>query len=183
MRSATQKIVDELLVMHCQDGRPGAMDKLVRRWHRPLWRHARRLTGKPDAAWEVVQEAWVGICRGLGRLDDAARFRPWAYRIVTNKAADWIRKRQRGRADQFDEQTAPPPALARDDGAVDRVRAGLARLGVEHRTVMSLRYLDGFTVAEIAHVLDVPAGTVKSRLHNARNELKRILEPDRPRDH
>ena len=66
--------IDALLVMRCQDGGADALDALVRRWQRPLWRYALGLTGRADEAWEVMQEAWLGIVRGIPGLRDPARF-------------------------------------------------------------------------------------------------------------
>jgi RNA polymerase sigma factor (sigma-70 family) len=102
MVDSEEQLVDELLVMKCQDGDAGAMDRLVCCWQKRLWRYAYRLTDSPEAAWEVTQESWLGIIRGLSRLHDPARFRPWAYRIVTNKANDWLRKKAGGRRLQAD---------------------------------------------------------------------------------
>jgi RNA polymerase sigma factor (sigma-70 family) len=95
MADRREQLVDELLVMDAQSGRVKAMEMLVCRWQKRLWRYACRLTGSPEAAWDVTQEGWLGIVRGLSRLSDPARFRPWAYRIVTNKANDWISKSAR----------------------------------------------------------------------------------------
>src|SRR4030042_5729298 len=90
--NSVERIIDEILVMDCQSGRVKAMELLVNRWQKRLWQYARNLTGDTEAAWDITQESWLGIIRGIGRLDDPARFRPWAYRIVPNKVNDWIRK-------------------------------------------------------------------------------------------
>ncbi len=71
-----EQIVDELLVMDAQNGRAKAMELLASRWQERLWRYAWRLTGDTEAAWDVTQEAWLGIVRGIMRLNDPARFRP-----------------------------------------------------------------------------------------------------------
>lgn len=182
MRPPSGQLRDELLVMAAQDGRAAAMDELVARWQPRLWRHAFRLTGRREAAWDVIQDAWLAIIRGLRRLADPARFRPWAYRIVTHKASDWIRRHQRDRAVRSGLDDAPPP-VGKDGRAeqdrldeVDSVRAALARLPGGQRIVLILHYLDELPVAEIAHVLNIPPGTVKSRLHNGRAELRRLLK-------
>ncbi len=177
MRRPEQRVLDELLVMRCQDGNAEALDLLVRRWQRPLLRHAYRLTGNADAAADAAQEAWMGIIRGIGRLDDAARFRAWAFRIATRKAIDWIRRRQRrrGRVEPLGARDVAAAPAADTDGAADM----LARLPADQRALLSLKYLEEFTNAEIAEALGIPEGTVKSRLHHARNELRRLLEGDR----
>lgn len=177
MTGPSEQIVDEILVMDCQSGRPQALDLLVGRWQKRLWRYACRLTGNPEAAWEVTQESWLGIVRGIRRLNDPARFRPWAYRIVTNKANDWIKKKSTRAASQTDELIDKP---SRDDRQANETSADLQailrRLGERSRTVLTLYYLEEFGLAEIAGILHIPAGTVKSRLHTARAEFKRLWQ-------
>ncbi|MHC4562902.1 MAG: RNA polymerase sigma factor [Planctomycetota bacterium] len=175
MRPASQQARDELIVMRCQDGDVDAMDELVARWQQPLWRHACRLVGRADAAWEVVQDSWLGIIRGLGRLDDPKRFRPWAYRIVTYKAADWIRRHKRRKA-VHDELSFDPPTDGHwGDEETEAIHAALAKVPAGQRMVLVLHYIDELPVLEIAVVLDIPEGTVKSRLHNGRARLRELL--------
>jgi RNA polymerase sigma-70 factor (ECF subfamily) len=173
----SERVLDELLVLRCQDGEANAFEELVGRWQRKLLRHALHLTGDADGANDVVQEAWFAIVRGIGRIDDPARFPAWAYRIVTHKAADWVRKRQRRQA--VEDALEPPRPTAVPEGAnddVDALRAALRNLPRDARGVLSLHYLDGLGVRDIARALGIPAGTVKSRLFNARNKLKQVLE-------
>jgi len=186
MRPSASQLRDELLVMAAQDGQAAAMDALVARWQERLWRHAFRLIGRREAAWDVLQEGWLAIIRGLRRLDDPARFRPWAYRIVTHKAADWIRRRRDRRTQSPLDDTTPPADHGRPDSAriddVDETRAALAGLNGRQRIVLVLHYIDELPVAEIADVLNIPPGTVKSRLHHGRAELKRRLERNTPEE-
>jgi RNA polymerase sigma-70 factor (ECF subfamily) len=173
-----ERILDELLVLRCREGSRAAFGLLVERWQERLWRHAHRLTGRTDVAWDVLQEAWISITKGLAGLDDPARFGPWAYTIVTRRAADW------GRRDGPDEAAVPladerepsaPVPEPSDD--VDALRTALARLPGEQRALLSLHYVDGFDVAAIAEILAVPEGTVKSRLHTAREHLRGRIDP------
>lgn len=183
MQRSPDDIQDELLVLRCQNGEPEALDALVARWQPRLWRLAARLTADRDAARDVAQDSWLAIVRGLRRLDDPARFRAWAYRIVANQCVDWIRRRAvrrdaaAGLRDLASAQSDDPRPLGLDDvDPVARLRAALRRLPADQRTVLSLHHLDGLSVLEIAAVLDVPAGTVKSRLHKARGQLRSTLE-------
>ncbi len=180
MSKATRQLQDELLVLMAQDGEAAAWDELVSRWQKPLWRHACRLTGRAEAAWDVMQDAWLAMVRGLGRLDDPRRFRAWAYRITTRRAVDWVRRRQRDRhgqdhLEQAQQLSDSPDEIAATDSAHD-VRAALAKIPDNYRIVLTLYYLDELSVHEIADVLSIPAGTVKSRLHHGRDELRRHLE-------
>ncbi len=168
-------IEDQLLVMDAQEGDRKAMGKLVERWQKQLWGHAYRLTGEVEAAWEVTQQSWLAIIRGLRWLDDPAKFRGWIYRIVTNKSADWVRKQQKRRQSvSLDTVTEPAQSPAPESCTAEL----LNRLDVAKRTVLSLYYFEQLSVAEVGVALGIPAGTVKSRLSAARNALREILERD-----
>jgi RNA polymerase sigma-70 factor (ECF subfamily) len=166
---------DDLLVMQAQDGDAEAMEALVRRWQRRLWTHAYRLTGRSEAAWDITQQSWLAIIKGLGRLHDPASFRAWAYRIVANKGMDYVRSQ-------------PPAATRPTPDAVERrpprqesdaiLRDLLNRLEPAKRALLVLYYLEGLTVPEIGFVLGIPPGTVKSRLHASREELKKLWRQD-----
>lgn len=166
---------DELLVMHAQDGDAEAMEALVRRWQRRLWAYAYRLTARSEAAWDITQQSWLAIIKGLRRLQDPASFRAWAYRIVANKAMDHLKSQP---------AAAPRPAAeaveqrpARQESHVI-LRDLLNRLDPAKRALLVLYYLEGLTVPEIGFVFGVPPGTVKSRLHASRAELKKLWQQD-----
>ncbi len=181
MTRTPEDIQDELLVLRCQDGAEDALKTLIARWQPRLGRLAWRLTGEREAARDIVQDAWLSIVRGLRRLDDPARFRSWAYRILGNKCADWTRRRvaQRRITRELQATATDCSEPLEDRGSandVTRIRVALTTLPDDQRAILSLRYLDEMAVAEIAGVLSVPAGTVKSRLFHARTRLKRALE-------
>jgi RNA polymerase sigma-70 factor (ECF subfamily) len=169
MRDRSSDPVDDLLVMQAQDGDRRSMEELVRRWQRRLWAHAYRLTGTSDAAWDVTQQAWVAIIKGLGRLGDASRFRAWAYRIVSNKAMDHIASRRPG----AQREAVIMSGSARQEHAA-MLREALGRLEPEKKALLVLYYLEGLSVSELAFVLRTAEGTVKSRLHAARAEFRRL---------
>jgi RNA polymerase sigma-70 factor (ECF subfamily) len=169
---------DELLVIRCQLGEPAAFDELIHRWEEPLWRYARRVTGHDDAADDVTQDVWVRVIRGIGRLRDGERLRAWLFGIARRTLMDRLRVKY----------AAPPPSdvdvnvLAAVDAGAEELEADLAavqeelsRLPVTERDVLSLFYLEELSLQEVAEVLDVPVGTVKSRLFRARQLLRREM--------
>jgi RNA polymerase sigma factor (sigma-70 family) len=171
-------------VLAAQGGDEEAFQALLRRWLPAMARLARRLTGDPDAAAEVTQEACLAIVRGLGQLEDPATFESWVRRIVANKAADWIRRRQRQR--HVERSVAPEIAeahrarrrlgvSAEPPETIRLVRQAVRALPPCLQAVVGLHYGEGRSVAEAAGILGVPLGTVKSRLHNARLQLKAII--------
>ncbi len=174
-----ERINDELLVIRVQEGAAEAFTELVQRWQDRLWRLAWRLTDDEQAAWDVLQDAWIVISRRIRRLADPAAFPAWAYRITSNKSRDWIRRRRRIR--RADEAYGGRRREADSGGNPTQhanLRDALADLSGRDRAILSLRYEDDFSTAEIAEILGIPSGTVKSRLHYARQRLRQFLEED-----
>ncbi|MFP4054591.1 MAG: RNA polymerase sigma factor [Phycisphaerae bacterium] len=178
MADPTRDILDRYLVLRAQDGDERALGELITRWQPRLYRYACRLTCDSDGAWDVLQEAWVSAIRGLRRLDDAGRFRPWIYRIVTCRCADWIHRRRRQRGQPPLDDAPAPSSAANGDELTRHVGELLAMLSAGQRAVLTLYYLDDFSVGEIAEIARVPAGTVKSRLHHARQAFRELWSRD-----
>jgi RNA polymerase sigma-70 factor (ECF subfamily) len=173
MNRSAEQVRIEWLVLRCQSGDAFALAELVTIFQPRLVKHACYLC-RPDeaAALDAVQESWLAIVRGINRIEDPATFRAWAYRIVTNKCADRIRSIVRER-EAMDRR---PPIASHDATEDSVVLDAMVKVGPDQRAILSLRYLEDMSTREIAAVLEVPEGTVKSRLHQARNELKQILE-------
>jgi RNA polymerase sigma-70 factor (ECF subfamily) len=169
---AVEQLVDEILVMDCQSGSVKAMEMLVSRWQKRLWRYAFNLTGDTEAAWDITQESWLGVIKGLRKLKDTARFRSWAYRIVINKTNDWIRKSKAVKRTEIGELQDQKQTDKYDTG----VRELLEKLDMRKKVVLSLYYFEQLSVPEIGAALKIPNGTVKSRLHSARKELKELYQ-------
>ncbi len=173
MTRARLHLEDQLLVMDAQDGIATAMETLVKRWQQRLWRHAHRLTGDREAAWDVTQSAWYDIIRRLGKLHDPASFPAWAYKITTCKSIDWIKKKKRNKSVPIENVET----MAADSKPTSELGELIAKLDIDKRAVLSLYYFEELSIAEISEILKIPTGTVKSRLHTARNELKKRMNP------
>ena len=130
------------------------------------------------AAEDIAQEAFLSAIRNLDRFDRRRPFGPWLHRIVVNRAIDWARARSLRR-----EISESPDAADFDTGDLgtfsDGVAAGLSSLSPEHRAVIVLRYLLDYTPGEIADLLDLPRGTVNSRLRRGLDRLETILDTER----
>jgi len=180
-KAAAARLVDSYMVGQARLGGRRAFDELVRRWHRPLVAHAWRLTGDGETARDAVQAAWLEIVRGLPGLRDDAAFPAWAFRIVSRRAARAIDARRRER-DLASAIAAEPSDenLSDSDDAGDAERARLQRaiaaLPSAQRAAIGLFYGEDMSVAETAVALDVPVGTVKTRLMHARRALRAALE-------
>lgn len=182
MASTPDRVLDELLVLKCRTGDVDAFGLLVQRWDRRLRSHAWYLTHDREVTKDIVQETWLEIISSIHRLKVPAAFRGWAFRIVSNKAADWIRRQTHQRAVQI--EAAQNQSVDLDDLTLDvdekdisqAVRVAIRALPASSQQILSMKYLDRMSTREIARVLDIPEGTVKSRLYHARDRLKQILE-------
>jgi RNA polymerase sigma-70 factor (ECF subfamily) len=165
---------DAALVRSAQGGSTEAVEELFRRhWpaaHRAAW----LVVHDAAAAEDIAQEAFVSALRALDRFDRRRPLGPWLHRIVVNRAIDW--SRARALRPETGADTLPEPAAP--DAPVEfgsDVVAALADLGPEHRAVVVLRHLLGYTPGEIAAMLDLPRGTVNSRLRRALDALSLTL--------
>ena len=179
MGERADRRIDEYLVVCARLGDRAAFGRLAARWQKKLLVHAWRLTGDEQMAQDAVQEGWVEIVRGIGRLQDSAAFPAWAYRIVTRRCARLIGRIRRGR--RLDSALAVEAQLERaDDGAppgpdIDRVRRALRRLPPAQQAAVALFYLEEMSVGEVAAALDVPLGTIKTRLMHGREKLREAI--------
>jgi len=170
--SSVEQLIDEILVMDCQSGRVKALEVLVSRWQKRLWHYAYGLTGNSEAAWDITQESWLGIIKGLRKLHDPANFRAWVYRITTNKSIDWIKKSRAVKQVSIEEIQEHRHKDKKDTG----VKELLEKLDMKKRVVLSLYYFEQLSISEVSAALNIPKGTVRSRLHNARKELKKLWQ-------
>ena len=170
------RILDEYLLVSARAGDRGAFELLARRWQKKLLAHAWRLLGDRESARDAVQEGWLEIVRGLGRLQDERAFPAWAYRIVSRRCA-----RQIGSAARPRRLAAAMEPETREEAAAgasadhDRLRAAISALPQDQRAAIALYHFEELSVAEVAVALDVPAGTVKTRLMHARRKLRAAL--------
>ena len=168
---------DELLVVRCQLGERTALEELTRRWHGPLWNYVRRLTRSEDEARDVAQDAWLRILRGVGRLQDGRKLRPWLFGITRRALMDRLRQRYaQSVEDELDERALELPQAPDDpEPPLAALEEGLSQLPLLEQEVLTLVYLREMSLAEVSEVLDVPVGTVKSRLFRARHLLRQAL--------
>ena len=172
------RIFDEYLVASARAGDRRDFELLAGRWHRKLVAHAWRLTGNVEDARDAAQATWIEIASGLGRLRDERAFPAWAYRIVTRACARQIGGEIKRR--RIAETLAAQPGGSDEEagGSIDgdRLRAAIRDLPPDQRAAIGLFHFEELSVAEVAVALDVPAGTVKTRLMHARRKLRAALE-------
>jgi RNA polymerase sigma-70 factor (ECF subfamily) len=182
---------DQALAAAANSGDRGALEVLLARHFDRVHAICRRITGHPEDALDATQEALIAVTRGLHRYDGRALFTTWLYRVATNAALDELRRRKRRpEPAELDEER---PAGGAAGGAVRAapvesvvaarldVDAALATLSPEFRAAVVLRDLCDFDYAEIAEILDVPMGTVRSRIARGRAAIAdHLREPTAP---
>ena len=176
----SERILDELLVLRCRRGDTAAWRELIGRWERRLFYYVRRLVGGERDGWDVLQQTWLGAYESIRSLSDPKLLATWLYRIARNKAIS--HRRARGvRAAELAEIIGEPAAEDEPDALEEfenaqAVHRAIDELSLAHREVLTLHFLQDLSLEQIADVLDVPIGTVKSRLHHAKRELRKVLE-------
>ncbi len=184
---------DQTLVEHCLRGDERAARELVVRFERPVFSLIYRMVRDRELAEDLAQETFVRTLNNLKRYDPSYKFSSWLFKIGYNLTIDHLRKKQldvvsiQGAPDAItpDQQAATRITLQTTDEAPDQllearslgseIEAAIDRLRPEYKTAILLRHVQGYAYDEIAEVMDVPLGTVKTYIHRARNELKDTL--------
>jgi RNA polymerase sigma-70 factor (ECF subfamily) len=173
-----EAIYQELLALRCRRGEKAALEELVRTWEPRLLYFIRRLVDEEQDAWDVLQQTWLRVLSGIGALREPRSLGSWLYRVARHAAFNHGQVRATYRRFLKDYHAAAPGEEAPDrDGfeTAEQLHHGLVRLPVPHREVLSLFFLEDFSIDEIAQILEVPSGTVKSRLHHAKKALRAVL--------
>ena len=181
---------DELLIRRAQRGDADAFEQLLLEHQKHVYNLCYRMAGNPDDAMDLSQETFLRAWRCLDQYQFASAFSTWLYRLCSNICIDFLRRRRRQQtvpltfedADGEEQTYAVPDAQPLPEEQVElkltreTLAAAMAQLLPEHRAVLQLRVVNEMSYEQIADVLDIQIGTVKSRLSRARNQLKKILE-------
>ena len=174
-----EQIYQELLVLRCRKNDTAAQEELIRMYEKRLFYFLRRLVKQEEDAWDLLQETWMKVFQNLSRLNNPEKLTSWLYTIARNTAMSYLRKQQDNVtwSDELDPGTMEPgnsePAFGPEDMA--RVHASLEQLSLPHREVLTLFFLEDLPLDEIAGIVGVPAGTIKSRLYYAKQQLRELL--------
>ena len=183
---------DQELVARCQQGDTGAFNELITRYRQRCFSMIYQMVRNEDDAWDLAQDGFVRAWRSIGHFKGQSSFYTWLYRVMTNVALDWLRKKHIQGAQEFDDTvglrriepgavTAPKAVLEPSERLADgeirqRINAAIEKLSPEHRTVVVLREIEGLEYTEIAEAMDCSIGTVMSRLFYARKKLQSLLQ-------
>jgi len=171
-------IGDQELIAQLQDGSLEALGQVYDRYQRMVYRTAMVIVGDPEAAADLSQDVFLRLHRFASHIDPLLPLEPWLYRMTVNLAYTWLKRNRRwfqpleDLADWISSSWHSPHDMAEIHDDWDQVQRAVSRLPFQQRVVIVLYYLNDLTLQDIAHILDVPVGTVKSRLHYGRQALK-----------
>jgi len=172
---------DRELIERFARGESRAFDTIVEKYEQRVYAISLRMTGNVEDARDAMQDVFISALRALRSFRGDAQLSTWIHRVAVNASLDVLRKRKRHVAQPLEEagerpseDIGPEDAAARAARAVEVQRA-LQAVSEEHRAVLVLHDLQDLDYAETAAALDIPVGTVKSRLHRARSEMARLL--------
>jgi RNA polymerase sigma-70 factor (ECF subfamily) len=173
MNKQEKQIYTELLVIRCQQGEKEAFELIVELWQKPLLVFAMRYLDQEIEAWDAVQETWVSVIKGLNKLQNPSLFISWLFRIMTNKCIDRIRKKQTEKKLLKNANINSESSEISNES--EPLSQAIEKLSDEHKALIALRFGQGLQVGQIAAILNIAEGTVKSRLHRALARLREIL--------
>lgn len=173
---------DRKLILELQGGSLEALGELYDRYRQMVYRTALAITGDPDAASDLLQDVFLRLHRFAVRIDPQRPLEPWLYRMTANLSYTWVKRRNRWIRPLEDlaewlvgtSRNQPYEVVERND-EWQQVQHAVSNLPLAQRVVVVLYYLNDLSLQEISEILDVPVGTVKSRLHYGRNSLRQIL--------
>lgn len=188
------QLTDQQVVELARKGKESAYRELIGRYQRPVFSLIYRLVRDREKAEDLAQDTFIKVLNAIGRYDPAFKFSSWIFKIAHNTALDHLRRKEpetlslqgspHARTDaEIEASTITPESgdenpeqytSSKEVGAV--IEAAIGRLRPEYRTAIILCHVEGRAYEEIAQIMDVPLGTVKTYIHRARNELKKELE-------
>jgi RNA polymerase sigma-70 factor (ECF subfamily) len=174
---------DTLLVRRIQIGDMAAFETLFHKYQNAIYRTALAITRDPGAAEEVLQDCFYKTYLNIMKITGEGSLSPWLHRVAVNLSCNALKKRRvwlepiESIAEYFftDPHHSPENVAERAE-LQGTMREVINTLSLKHRIVVILHYLQDFSLPEIAYILDLPVGTIKSRLHHARNELREKLQ-------
>lgn len=166
------------LIEQLQRGDLEALGALYDRHHQMVYRTALAISGDTEAASDLLQDVFLRLNRFASRIDPARPLEPWLYRMTVNLSSTWVKRRRwLHPIEDFAEWLAgepknSPARLAESADQWRQIEQALVSLPLPHRTVIVMYYIDELSLQEISQILDIPVGTIKSRLHYGRRTLK-----------
>ena len=168
-----------ILVLKCQKRDEAAFREIVNCWEPRLYYYLRRIVENENDVWDILQETWLAVFQNIRKLQDPLKFPTWLYRISHNKAVSLLRKENRYTqmtVEQTTDYCENNNTMLAVNERAELVHKALEKLTLAHREVLTLHFLEGFSIREMAWVIGISEGTAKSRLYYAKNELHKAFK-------
>jgi len=176
---------DHDLILKIQDGNLDALGVIYDRHRRLVYRTALAICNDPEAAADLLQDVFLRLHRFADRVDPERPLEPWLYRVTTNQSYTWVKRHQRWTQplEEIAEWLSSgvknsPQYITEQNDESKRIQVAISKLSLTQRVVVVMYYINDLSLREIAEILEIPEGTVKSRLHYGRNALKNHLGLD-----
>lgn len=176
-----QAIYYELLVLRCSRGQKDAIEELVENWERRLFYYIHRLIEDEQDAWAILQEVWIKVIQNIKKVREPRKLPVWLYSVARQTVISHLRKKYSRQILYQEKENASNIEDCNTQYAFDnaeQVHYGLSRISLQQRDVLTLFFLRDLPIEEIAEVLNIPTGTVKSRIYYAKKALKEVLEKE-----
>ena len=173
------KLSNAILVLSCQKRDEPAFRELVNRWEPRLYYYLRRIVENENNVWDTLQETWLAVFQNIRKLQDPLKFPTWLYQIGHNKAVSLLRKENRYTqmtVEQTTDYCQNNTTVLAVNEQTKLVHELLGKLKLAHREVLTLHFLEGFSIQEMARIIGISEGTVKSRLYYAKHKLYEALK-------
>lgn len=177
MADSKQTILNRLILLQCGQGKAEGFETLVKSWEQPLFYYVRRMAGSEEDAWDVMQEVWLRAFRGITSVREPGALGAWLYRIAHNAVLNRLQRSPRWEPLNEDAEVAEsveddlPMGFAAQD-----IHRALDELPGLEREALTLYFLEGYQLSEIAEIVEAPLGTVKSRMFRAKKNMRAVLE-------
>ena len=172
-------ISNAILVLKCQKRDETAFREIVNRWEPRLYYYLRRIVENENDVWDILQETWLAVFKNIRKLEDPLKFSTWLYRIGHHQAVNLLRKENKYAqitteqiANHYENNT--PLSVIKEQAEL--VHELLGKLKLAHREVITLYFLEEFSINEMAQIIGISEGTVKSRLYYAKHKLHEMLK-------
>jgi RNA polymerase sigma-70 factor (ECF subfamily) len=168
-----------ILVLKCQRRDEKAFREIVNIWEPRLYYYLRRIVENENDVWDILQETWLAVFQNIRKLEDPLKFSTWLYRIGHNKAVSLLRKENRYAqitTEQISNHYENNTTISVVNEQAELVHKLLGKLKLVHREIITLYFLEGFSINEMARIIGISEGTVKSRLYYAKHKLHEMLK-------
>ena len=185
MINTTTNPSDHDLILKIQGGNLDALGEIYDRHRHLVFRTALAICNDPEAAADLLQDVFLRLHRFAARIDPERPLEPWLYRVTANQTYTWVKRHQRWShpLEEIAEWLSSgvkhsPQYITEQDDESKRIQAAIVKLSLPHRVVVVMYYINDLSLHEIAEILEIPEGTVKTRLHYGRRALRNHLGLD-----